>query len=145
MNSIDRQLHHQAVQEALALGRGTDPSALPQLARLLKMPSAEVRRLAASAIGKLAAFGADPRAAVQALAPVAVRDPHPQAQQYALKALKVCGAAARAQLRDLDDLTVSDRVKDYVRRAAHSAAEAIREAIRRQEEGARHKCLRCGC
>ena len=34
-------------------------------------------------------------AAVQALAPVALRDPHPQAQQYALKALKLCGAAAR--------------------------------------------------
>ncbi len=142
--NVDRQLHHRAVQEALALGRGTDPGALPQLARLLKMPSAEVRRLASSAIGKLAPFGADAKAAVEALAPVALRDPHPQTQQYALKALKAYGAAARGHLHDLDDLALNGRAKDYVRRAAHSAAEAVREALRLEQEGARHKCLRCG-
>jgi len=145
MNSnMDRQLHQEAVQHALSLGRGTDPAALPELARLLKMPSAEIRRLAASAIGKLATFGADARAAVQALAPVALRDPHPQSQQYALKALKAYGAAACQHLHDLDDLAVNERAKDYVRRAAHSTAEAIREAIRLEQVGARHKCARCG-
>ena len=51
MNSnMDQRLHHQAVQRALELGRGTDPAALPELMELLKMPSSEVRRLAASAI-----------------------------------------------------------------------------------------------
>lgn len=145
MNShMDNQLHHQAVQRALALGRGTDPAALPELARLLKMPSAEVRRLAASAIGKLAGFGADAQAAVQALAPAALHDPHPQAQQYALKALKAYGSAAREHLHDLDELAGNERVKDYIRRAAHSAAAAIREAIRLEQEGARHRCSRCG-
>jgi hypothetical protein len=145
MNSkMDPKLHHQAVQRALVLGRGTDPCALPELVRLLEMQSAEIRRLAASAIGKLASFGADAAVAVRALAPAALRDPHPQAQQYALKALKAYGSAAREHLRDLDDLTVNESVKDYVRRAAHSAAEAIREAIRLEEEGARHKCIRCG-
>jgi len=145
MNSdMDPQLHHQAMQRALGLGRGSGPGALPELTRLLKMPSAELRRLAASAIGKLASFGADPSAAVQALVPVAMRDPHPQAQQYALKALKAYGAAARQHLHDLDDLAANERVKDYLRRAAHAAAEAIREAIRLQQEGARHKCVRCG-
>lgn len=145
MNSgMDNQLHHQAVQRALALGRGTDPAALPELARLLKMPSAEVRRLAASAIGKLAAFGADAEIAVQALAPVALRDPHPQTQQYALKALKAYGTAAREHLHDLDDLAANERMKDYVRRAAHSAATTIRESIRLEEEGAKLKCSRCG-
>ena len=131
MNSnMDQQVHHQAVQRALALGRGTDAGALPELMRLLTMPSAEIRRLAASAIGKLASFGADANAAVQALAPAALRDPHPQAQQYALKALKAYGAAARQHLHDLDDLAENERAPDYVRRAAHSAAEAIREAVR---------------
>ncbi|SPE63073.1 hypothetical protein SBV1_950013 [Verrucomicrobia bacterium] len=145
MNSnIDRRLHHEAVQQALALGRGTDPSGLPQLARLLKMPSAEVRRLAASAIGKLGSLGADRDAAVRALAPVAFRDPHPQVQQYALKALKAYGAAAGEHLHDLDDLALNERVKDYVRRAAHSAAEAVREALRLEQEVVRHKCARCG-
>ena len=65
MNSnMDPTLHHEAVQRALELGRGTDPGALPELTRLLKMPSAEIRRLAASAIGKLAPFGADASLAV---------------------------------------------------------------------------------
>lgn len=94
------------------------------------MPSAEIRRLAASAIGKLAGFGADPGSAVQALAPAALRDPHPQTQQYALKALKAYGAAAQRHLHDLDDLAANERVKDYVRRAAHSAAECFHEAVR---------------
>lgn len=143
-SSMDRQLHHQAMQRALELGRGSDPSALPELASLLGFPASEVRRLAASAIGKLAGFRADPKAAVKALAPIALRDPHPQAQQYALKALKSYGAAARDHVHDLDDLAINQRVKDYVRRAAHSAAECIREAIQLEEEGARHKCVRCG-
>ena len=81
---------------------------------------------------------------VAALTPVALRDPHPQAQQYALKALKAYGTAAQQHLRDLDDLTVNEHVKDYLRRAAHSAAEAIREAVRLEQEGARHRCARCG-
>ncbi len=142
--SMDPKLHHQAVQRALALGRGTDPTALPELARLITFPSAEIRRLAASAIGKLASFGAEPVAAVQALAPVALRDPHPQAQQYALKALKLYGADARHHLHDLDDLAVNERAKDYIRRAADSAAQAIRDALRLEQEHAQHKCVRCG-
>ena len=61
----------------------------PELMNLLTMPSAEIRRLAASAIGKLAGFGADAVVAVRALAPAALHDPHPQVQQYALKATQV--------------------------------------------------------
>jgi HEAT repeat protein len=67
---MDNQLHHEAVQRALTLGRGTDPAALPDIVRLITIPSAEVRRLAASAIGKLGAFGADATIAVRALLPV---------------------------------------------------------------------------
>lgn len=73
-----------------------------------------------------------------------MRDPHPQAQQYALKALKAYAGAARDHLSDLDDLAANERVKDYVRRAAHSAAEAVRKAIRHEQENARHRCARCG-
>lgn len=141
---MDRQLHHEAVQRALALGRGADPATLSELITLLRFPSSEVRRLAASAIAKLAPFGADVSTAIPALLPVALRDPHPQVQQYALKALKSFGAAARDHLADLDHLAANERVKEYVRRAAHSAATAIREAIRLEQENARHKCARCG-
>ncbi len=49
-SNFDPKLHHEAVQRALDLGRGTDPLALQELIRLLKVPSAEIRRLAASAI-----------------------------------------------------------------------------------------------
>lgn len=142
---MDRDLHHQTVQRALALGKTTDPGAIPELVGLLKFPSTEVRRLAASAIAKVAPFGADPASAVPALVPVALRDPHPQVQQYALKALKSFGAAARDHLSDLDDLAANERAKDYVRRAANSAATAIREAIRLEQENARRTCARCGC
>lgn len=144
MNStMDQRSHHQAVQRAIILGRGTDPAAVPELISLLSLPFAEVRRLAASALGKLAGFGADAATAVPALAPVALRDLHPQAQQYALKALKCYGAAARAHIHDLDDLAANEHAKDYVRRAAHSAAEAIREAVRLTEAAAIHRCTRC--
>lgn len=141
---MDRDLHHQAVQRALELGRGTDPAALPELISLLRFPSTEVRRLAASAIAKLAPFGADPGSAIPALLPVALRDPHPQVQQYALKAIKTFGHQAAPHLADLDDLTNNGQAKEYVRRAANSAATAIREAVRLQQENARHKCFRCG-
>lgn len=141
---MDKDLHHQTVQRALDLGRGTDPSALPELISLLRFPSTEVRRLAASAIAKLAPFGADPASAMPALLPVALRDPHPQVQQYALKALKSFGHHAADHLTDLDDLAHNERVKEYVRRAANSAATAIREAVRLRQVNARHKCFRCG-
>lgn len=141
---MDKDLHHQTVQRALDLGRGTDPASLPELIGLLRFPSTEVRRLAASAIAKHAPFGADPATAIPALLPVALRDPHPQVQQYALKALKSFGHHAAPHLSDLDDLAHNERVKEYVRRAANSAAATIREAVRLQQENARHKCLRCG-
>ena len=141
---MDKDLHHRAVQRALELGRGTNPEALPELIALLSVPASEVRRLAASAIGKLAGFGADPATAVAALAPVALRDPHPQVQQYALKALKLFGKAASPHLHDLDDLTQNDRAKDYIRRSAHSAAQAIREAVRQADGQAIRRCARCG-
>ncbi len=144
MNStMDQRSHHQAVQRAIALGRGTDPAAVPELIGLLSLPAAEIRRLAASALGKLAGFGADAATAVPALAPIALRDPHPQAQQYALKALKCYGAAAQPHLHDLDDLAANEHAKDYVRRAAHSAAAVIRESVRLTDAAAVHRCARC--
>lgn len=142
-NHMDNAQHHALTQRALELGRSNDPAHLPELLGLLKMPSAEIRRLAASALAKLADFGADAPSAVASLIPIALRDPHPQVQQYALKALKCYGTAAQDHLHDLDDLAANERVKDYVRRAANSAAEAIRRAIRDATAQAVHRCARC--
>jgi DNA-directed RNA polymerase subunit RPC12/RpoP len=145
MNSeMDISQHHVLTQRALELGRSRDPACVPELIRLLGTPSAGIRRLAASALAKLADFGADAASCVAALAPVALRDPHPQTRQYALRALKCYGAEARDYLPDLDDLAANGTVKDYVRKAADSAATGIREAIRLQQEDAVHKCTRCG-
>ena len=146
MNSeMDISQHHVLTQRALELGRSRDPACVPELIRLLGTPSAGIRRLAASALAKLADFGADAALCVAALAPVALKDPHPQTRQYALRALKCYGAEASDYLPDLDDLAANESVKDYVRKAADSAATGIREAIRLQQEDAVHKCTRCGC
>jgi len=142
--NMDRKHHQECVHRVLALGRSADPAVLPELIQLLKIPSAEVRRLAASAIAKLAPFGADASMAVPALLPIALHDAHPQAQQYALKAMKSFGAVARNHLADLDDLADNEQIKGYVRQAAHSAAEVIRKDVRLEQENARHKCIRCG-
>jgi hypothetical protein len=143
-SNMDAKQHHECVQRAIALGRACDPAALSELIRLVKMPSPEIRRLAASAIGKLSGFGADPVVAVAALAPVALGDVHPQVRQYALKALKSYGATVRPHLQDLRDMVANPETKDYVRVAAASTVETIEEAVRIQEGAAVHRCQRCG-
>lgn len=135
--------HQAAVQRALALGRTGDPAALPELISLLRTPSNEVQRLAVSAIGKLAGFGADAGGAVAALAPLALGARHSQTQQYAIRALKKYGAAAAAHVRDLRDLARNPAQRDYVRAAALAAAEAIERAAADAAGGVRHRCQRC--
>ncbi len=135
--------HHAAVQRALELGRSGRPEALGELVALLARPSNEVQRLAASAIGKLAPFVADPERAVAALAPLARAARHPQTQQYAIRALRAYGAAAAEQVRDLRDVARNPGVRDYVREAAASAADAIEQAAADVAACVRHRCQRC--
>ena len=140
---MDKDEHHRAVQRALELGRSSRPDALPELCSLLMTPSAEIRRLAASAIGKLAGFGAEATTAVRALAPVALHDVHPQVQQYALKALKAYGAAAEHLLPDLMDLAQQPTAKDYVRQTSLAACEAIKVAVQQNESARVNRCQKC--
>jgi hypothetical protein len=135
--------HQAAVRRALALGRSGDPAALPELIGMLRLPSHEVQRLAASAIGKLAGFGADAQAAVAVLAPLALRAPHPQTQQYAIRALGKYGASAKDCVRDLRDLARNPAQRDYVRAAAATVADAIDQATVDAAAGVRHRCRRC--
>ena len=135
--------HHAAVQQTLHLGRSGDPAALPELIALLRRPSNEIQRLAASAIGKLAEFGADAEAAVEALAPLALHGRHPQTQQYAIRALKKYGAAARKHVQDLRDLAHNPKNRSYVRTAAKGTADAVEQAARDADTGGRHRCQRC--
>ena len=142
-NPMDRQLEKRLSDRAVAIGREGDVAAFGELLDLLRSSSANARRLAASALGKLAWLGVDQAAAVAALAPVARRDPHAQTRQYAIKALKAYGATAKDCLPDLRDMATNPAEKDYVRRDAAAAVEFIDEAVRVAATSAEHRCQRC--
>jgi len=135
--------HQDAVQRALHLGRSGNPAALPELIKLTHLPSNEVQRLSASAIGKLAEFGANAEMAVAALAPLALHGRHPQTQQYAIRALKKFGAASQAHVPDLHDAARNPVNPNYVRAAAKTAADAIELAAKDSDAGVKHRCKRC--
>ncbi len=126
---------------AKALGESADIGALPELAALVASPSPLVRRLAASALGKLAGI-VDSAASVDLLRPL-LADAHPQVRQYAAKALGAFGPEAAPVLADLRDLYRNPAEKDYVKRSVAAAGKTIREALRIAEASAVHRCARC--
>ena len=142
-NPMDGQLEKRLSERAVAIGREGDIAAFGELLELLRSSSANARRLAASALGKLAWLGVDQAGAVAALAPVALRDPHAQTRQYAIKALKAFGAIAKDCLPDLRDMATNTAEKNYIRRDAAAAVEFIEEAIRVVAAAAEHRCQRC--
>jgi len=142
-NPMDRQLEKTLSERAVAIGRQGEVSAFGELLELLRSSSANARRLAASALGKLAWMGVDQPTAVAALAPVASRDPHPQTRQYAIKALKAYGAAAQGCLHDLRDMAQNPSEKDYIQRDAASAVKFIEEAVQIAASNAKQQCQRC--
>ena len=142
-NPMDRQLEKRLSQRAVAIGRDGDVAAFGELLELLGSSSANVRRLSASALGKLAWLGVYQAKAVAALVPVARRDPHPQTRQYAIKALKAYGAAAEVCLDDLRDIAANAAEKDYLRRDAEAAVRHIEEAVRIASDATVHRCQRC--
>ncbi len=124
-----------------ALGESADAAVLPELAGFTRSESPLVRRLAASALGKLAGV-VDSAASVDLLRPL-LADAHPQVRQYAAKALGGFGAAAEAVLPDLRDLFRNPAERDYVKRSVKAAGRTIREALRIAEQNAVHLCGRC--
>lgn len=142
-NPMDRHLEKRLSERAVGIGREGETSAFGELLKFLGSSSANVRRLAASALGKLAWLGVDQAVAVKALAPVARRDPHSQTRQYAIKALKAYGTAAQGCLHDLHDMARNPAEKEYIRRDAAAAATFIEEALRIAASAAEHHCQRC--
>ncbi len=127
---------------ATALGKSASADALSELEQLVRSKSPLVRRLAASALGKLAEIiPAD--AGVRALHPL-LQDTHPQVRQYSAKALGAFGAAAKESLSDLRDLYKSPVEKDYVKRSVLTAGKTIRVAVEIAERSVMHCCRRCG-
>jgi hypothetical protein len=126
---------------AKELGESANAAAWAELVELAGSDSALVRRLAASALGKLAGI-VDAAAAVDRLRPM-LADAHPQVRQYAAKALGAYGVAAEDALPDLRDLYKNPAEKDYVKRSVIAAGKTIREALRIAERSAVHQCGRC--
>jgi len=139
---MDRAIEKRLAARAVALGNAGDGSAAAELIELLSTPSQEVRRLAASALGKLAGL-TDAAMVTAALLPV-LHDPHPQVRQYAVKALKAYGPAAAQARPDLRDIAANPAEKEYNRRDANLAIEVIEETLRIAEQQAVHACQRCG-
>jgi len=135
--------HQKAVKHVLALGRSGKPAALFELQELSKLPSHEIQRLAASAIGKLAEFGADPEIAVETLAQLAFQGRHPQTQQYAIRALKKYGATGKTHIEDLRDMARNPGNREYVRFAAGNTADFIEKASNDKQASIKHRCQRC--
>jgi hypothetical protein len=135
--------HQAARQRVLELGRSGSPEALKELVCFLDVPSSDIQRLAASAVGKLAEFGADAELAVAALAPLAKTARHPQTQQYAIRALSKYGAWAMAHVSDLRDVARNPANREYVRAAAKTAADSIELAAQDVDAGVKHRCQRC--
>ena len=138
---MNRQIEKKLATRAVELGNAGNGQALPELANLLKKDSAEVRRLAASAIGKLAG-ASDPVTAVAELIS-ALKDSHPQVRQYAIKALKAYGANAKPALHDLKDIADNVSEKEYNQRDAKLAIEIIEETLRIRDSKTVKKCQRC--
>lgn len=139
---MDRNLVKQHRDRAVELGRSGNPSTLPELITLTRSPAASVRKLAASAIGKLAER-VEAEQAVSALIPL-LRDPFPQVRQYTAKALSAYGADAQLALSDLRDMAVSPVEPQYNNNCAKRSIELIEEARRIAESQAVHCCQRCG-
>ena len=142
-NPMDRQLEKRFSERAVAIGREGEIGAFDELLTLLDSSSANARRLAASALGKLAWMGVDQAKAVAALVPVVRNDPHAQTRQYAIRALKAYGAIAKHHLDDLRDMASNPMEKAYIQRDAASAVTFIEEAVKIDALKAEHRCQRC--
>ena len=127
---------------ATELGRSANADAFDELVQLTLSKSPLVRRLAASAIGKLSGIVPN-EPAVQTLHPL-LQDEHPQVRQYSAKALGVFGAHAKDSLPDLRDIYRNPTEKDYVKRSVLTAGKRIRTATEIAERSVIHHCRRCG-
>jgi hypothetical protein len=139
---MDSKIEKRLRERVVELGNSGDPSALSELVELTHSSSANIRRLAASAISKLAGL-VDSSLAVYTLVPM-LQDEKPQVRQYAIKALKAYGVAAKDALSDLRDIAINPAEKEYNNRDAKLAVETIEEALRIEEKRVVHVCQRCG-
>ncbi|HCE41930.1 MAG TPA: hypothetical protein DET40_00085 [Lentisphaeria bacterium] len=138
---MDRSTEKRLAERAVELGKIGRADVIFELVGMTKSDSFHVKRLAVSALGKLAGT-ANPTEVVPVLME-ACRDRNPQVKQYAIKALSAYGADAAPALNDLLDISVNPSEKEYNRKDSKKAYALISEAMRIREEQATHKCQKC--
>ena len=113
-----------------------------ELKEFLASPFADVRRLAASALGKMASE--KPVADfLPTLVELAADDPHPQVRQYAAKAVARYPKEAFFHLDRMKDVARDETAPGYVRTAAAEAVAAIQKENRSRIAREYHWCTRC--
>ena len=127
---------------AKALGESASAGGFAELQTYCASESPLVRRVAASAIGKLSGV-VNAKEAVTTLMPL-LADEHQQVRQYATKALSAFGADAEEVLPILRDLYRNPSEKDYVKRSVKSAGVIIKAAVELRNKAVVHNCSRCG-
>ncbi len=138
---MHKQREKELMKRTVELGNSGNAKVVPELFSLLNTDSGQVRRLAVSALGKLAGV-ADSSQVVPALQ-IRLRDNHPQVKQYAIKALSAYGADAEIALHDINDILVNQQEKDYNKRDAQMATEQINEAIKIRKNQSVQLCQKC--
>ena len=138
-----KRLSKEARERPLPSGLVCRSSAADELKRFLGSEFSEVRRLAASALGKMANDGMEDIGFVYSLARLAEKDPHPQVRQYAIKAMGRYVRAARAHLDLLKDIARDETAPEYVRVAAADVVAKIQNFVRERLSLTQHWCTRC--
>lgn len=113
-----------------------------ELMKFLSSPFADVRRLAASALGKMAPEKPPAVHFLTRLADLARNDSHPQVRQYAAKAIGKYPDEAFVVINDLRDVARDETAPKYVRTAAADAVAAIQDAVRKPRMDG-WECVRC--
>ncbi len=142
LKPITKQQEEYLKKKIVEAGNSDNPEVLEKLYKCLAIDSIHVRRLAVSAIGKLAKF-AEQEEAVKNLIPL-LQDNHPQVRQYTIKALSAYGEFAKPSLIEINEIASSTIEKDYNIRDAEKAIEIIKEACRIAEEKQVKICAKCG-
>ena len=113
------------------------------LVKFLRSEFPDVRRLSASALGKLAPLRPPYPAILPALLSLAEDDPKPQVRQYAVKAIGRYAEFAVDCLDTLKDVARDESAPEYVRTAAAEVIASIQECHRSTLARKHHFCTRC--
>jgi len=164
----EKVLQHRAVERVKAISRLFDPdpenpSAISRVASALPLPSGlssrcdawrelsdslssafpEVRRLAASALGKMSPERPPAVAFLPYLLRVAREDDRPQVRQYAVKAIGRYAEEAFPCLEDLKDIAREETAPSYLRTAAAEVIAQIQTVRAKRAALTHHWCSRC--